>query len=74
MTGLTPMIPGSFDNGLTTFNVSVTNTLVADPAAPGASAMIQKTSGRIIIPEPSTLLLFCGLAAVSLRRARRGGR
>ena len=66
---LAALIPAG---GKDTFNVVVTNHLAATPDAIGeTSAMIQKTGGRIIIPEPATLAMaLVGFAMLSLRRSR----
>jgi hypothetical protein len=69
---LTALSP-SFAGGLNTFSIAVTNHLMAVPDDIGATtAGIQKTGGRVIVPEPATLLFgLCGLAAITLRRPRR---
>jgi hypothetical protein len=58
--------------GKDTFNITVTNYLQATPDGVGATtAIIQKTGGRFIVPEPATLALaLVGFAMLSLRRSR----
>ena len=66
---LAALIPAG---GKDTFNVVVTNHLAATPDTIGeTTATIQKTGGRIIIPEPATLALaLVGFAMLSVRRSR----
>jgi len=68
---LSSFLPGLYDSGVTKFQVTVTNHLRSDPVGAGETAMIQKVGGRIIVPEPATLLLgLGGLLAIALRRSR----
>lgn len=62
-----------FAGGINTFSVAVTNHMMAVPDDIGATtASIQKTGGRVVVPEPAMLLFgLCGLAAITLRRSRR---
>jgi hypothetical protein len=58
-----------FAGGLVDFDLDISNYLVAEPMTQGGTAMIQKLGGKVVFPEPATLLLaVCGLAMISLRR------
>jgi len=57
----------AFGSPLSEFTVTVNNTLVASPA--DGTATIQKTGGRIYIPEPAALALLA-LGGLALLRRR----
>jgi hypothetical protein len=58
-----------FGDPLSEFTVTVTNTLVASPTE--GEATIQKTGGRIYIPEPASFgLVLLGALTLGVRRLR----